>query len=129
MSDGLDGIHIGSLLGRDVAKEDADEDANEERHVDGPGGNAAGHPHHGYEEGANTAAHKNTYQSSRNGYQHRLDEGLQRDNRTRGKNNNNSNNNISSWDTKNNDNSGTWNLDKKDNNKNKNERSRDNSPK
>ena len=43
MAYGLDGIHVGSLLCRYVAKEYADEHANHERDIDAPHGNARRH--------------------------------------------------------------------------------------
>ena len=43
VSDGFYRVHIGGLLGRDVAEEYANEYANEERDVDAPCRYAAGH--------------------------------------------------------------------------------------
>lgn len=58
VADGLYGIHVGGLLGGDVAEEDADEDADEEGDVDAPHGDAGGHAEQGYEELAGADAHE-----------------------------------------------------------------------
>lgn len=50
MSDGLDWIHVGSLAGRDVSEDDADEGADSEGHVDGPCGDAGRHTHDWYDK-------------------------------------------------------------------------------
>ena len=83
MADGLDGVHVGGLLGGDVAEEDAQADADEERHVDGPCRHARRHAER-RDERARPDAHQDAYQSARHGYQHRLDKELQRDDGSRG---------------------------------------------
>ena len=58
MSDGFDGIHVGSFLGRDVAEEDADEHTDEERYADAPGRNTRWHSKHWNDEFAGAAAYQ-----------------------------------------------------------------------
>ena len=63
MSDSFYRIHVGCLLGRDVTKQYANEDAHHKGYVDAPCRHAAGHAKRA-EEGAGRTPYENTYQAT-----------------------------------------------------------------
>ena len=84
MPDSFDGIHVGSLLCRDVAEEDTKEHADEERHVDSPHGHATGDAYGLSAKLTDRTAYQDADDAACDGDEHRLYQELERDDGSRG---------------------------------------------